>query len=287
MKAKLLKLWCLTALGAVTFINVAQAQGGNPSEAPADAAATPRDNIYDRDLFLNTRLLEYDHIREADVFFERRVWRIIDVREKMNHPFKYPKEPFIKILLEEAKKGNITLYGQETDEFKTPLSPEEVSSLGGSVDTITTYNPDTFEEQIKVVVNDLNPEDIKRYRVKEVWVFDKETSTLQVRILGIAPILEKYDDMGNFQYETVMFWAYYPDMRKVLARYECFNPANDAQRMTWEQIFEMRFFSSYIMKVSNVYDRRIQDYKEGIDRLLEAEDLKNEIFHFEHDLWVY
>jgi hypothetical protein len=36
-----------------------------------------------------------------------------------------------------------------------------------------------------------------------------------------------------------------------------------------------------------VYDRRIQDYKTGIDALLEADKIKDGMFHFEHDLWEY
>jgi len=73
----------------------------------------------------------------------------------------------------------------------------------------------------------------------------------------------------------------------VLARERVFNTGNDASPITWEDLLEMRFFSSYIYKVSNVYDRRLQDYKTGVDLLLEAEKIKAEIFNFEHDLWSY
>ena len=62
---------------------------------------------------------------------------------------------------------------------------------------------------------------------------------------------------------------------------------NDASTLSWFDIFEARYFSSYIYKESNVYDRRIQDYKNGIDILYESEDIKNTIFNFEHDLWEY
>ncbi|MEM6723586.1 MAG: gliding motility protein GldN, partial [Bacteroidota bacterium] len=87
--------------------------------------------------------------------------------------------------------------------------------------------------------------------------------------------------------ERPLFWVYYPDAREVLARHFSFNPLNDAQRMSWEDIFELRYFASYITKESNVYDRRIQDYKAGVDILFEAEKIKNSIFNFEHDLWTF
>ncbi len=248
---------------------------------------TPRDDIYDRNIIKDRKLLSYDHIREADVFWEKRIWRVIDVREKMNKHFTWPEAPFINIILDAAMDGELQLYSTIDDKFKTRLEVDEISSMGTSVDTIITFDPDTYEEKIKVVRNDLNWEDIKRFRLKEVWFFDEETSMMLVRILGIAPLKEEYDDNGNFKFEYPMFWAYYPDCREMLSRNESFNPMNDAQRMSWEDIMEMRYFSSYIMKESNVYDRRIQDYKSGIDILFEAEKVHKGIQNFEHDLWTF
>jgi gliding motility associated protien GldN len=108
-----------------------------------------------------------------------------------------------------------------------------------------------------------------------------------VRILGIEPILDVYNDDGSYRGETGMFWIYYPDVRKTLAKHEVFNPDNDAIRSTWDDLFESRSFSSYIYKISNVYDRRIQDYATGIDALLEADKIKNDLFNFEHDVWSF
>jgi len=49
----------------------------------------------------------------------------------------------------------------------------------------------------------------------------------------------------------------------------------------------MRKFSSYIFKEGNVRDNRLQDLYSGIDLLLEANKIKEEIFSFEQDLWQY
>ena len=86
--------------------------------------------------------------------------------------------------------------------------------------------------------------------MKEVWFFDEESSTLQVRILGIAPLIDKTDENGNFLYEKPMFWVYYPQAREILARERVFNIGNDASAITWEDLMEMRYFSSYIFKES-------------------------------------
>ena len=247
----------------------------------------PLDDIVDKRLTTDKRLLPYDHVREADIFWEKRIWRVIDIREKMNLPFAYPERPFFSILMDAATGGEITVYSTEDDKFSSKLTPDEVASMGATIDTVITFDPETYEEQLQVVRNDINPEDVKRFRLKEVWFFDEETSTLQVRILGIAPLIDKTDENGNFLYEKPMFWVYYPEAREILSREKVFNVGNDASPITWEDLMEMRFFSSYIYKESNVRDRRIQDYLTGVDLLLEADKIKQEIFNFEHDLWSY
>ena len=247
----------------------------------------PLDDIVEKRIMDERMVLEYQPLREADIFWEKKIWRVIDIREKMNLPFAYPEKPFFTILMDAAINGDITVYGTEDDKFSARLEPEEVATMGANIDTVTTFDPETYEEQITVVRNDLNPEDIKRFRVKEIWFFDEETSTLQVRILGIAPLRDVKDDQGNFRYEQPMFWAYYPECREIFARHQVFMEGNDASPITWEDLMEMRFFSSYIFKESNVYDRRLTDYLTGVDILLEADKIKQEIFNFEHDLWSY
>jgi len=285
-----LRILFLSLLACMLVSNIVLAQDPpkpTKTEASEPDKDTPLDGVYERTTIEEKRILPYDHIREADVFWEKRIWRVIDVREKINKPFVNPKRPFVKIIMDAAEDEKITLYSVLDDEFKNPLTADEAGSIGASVDTIITFDPETFKEEIKVVRNELNVNDIKRFRIKEVWFFDEESSTMQVRILGIAPLREVYDDNDNFRYEQPLFWAYYPELRKVLAKEAAFNIKNDAARMSWEDIFEMRYFSSYIFKQSNVYDRRIQDYKTGMDILLEAGRIKESIFEFEHDLWSF
>jgi len=275
------------------FFAFGQAIAQDPEEMLRTESSEPEDEDKPIDGIVKKRLVEerevlkYEPIREADIFWEKRVWRVIDIREKMNLPFAYPEMPFFTIIMDAAVNGEIDTYSTEDDKFTYKLEPDEVASMGASVDTVITFDPETYEENIQVVRNDLNPEDVKRYRVKEIWFFDEESSTMQVRILGIAPLKDVTDDNGNFRYEQPMFWVYYPNIRELLARHNVFNPGNDASNITWEDLMERRYFSSYIMKESNVYDRRLQDYLTGVDLLLEADKIKNELFNFEQDLWSY
>jgi gliding motility associated protien GldN len=266
---------------------MAQFPGNIMTESGQTDKSKPLDDIVERRTIVEKRVLPYDPIRESDVFWTKRVWRVIDVREKMNLPFAYPERPFFDILMDAAKSGEITVYSSESDKFTIPMTTEEVSSIGANVDTVTVIDPETYEETQTIVSNEINPEDVKRFRLKEIWYFDKETSRLNVRILGIAPLYDEKDSNGNVKYEKLLFWVYYPEARQVLARERAFNVGNDSSPMTWEDIMEMRFFSSYIFKESNVFDRRLEAYLSGVDLLMEGEKIKNEIFNFEHDLWSY
>jgi gliding motility associated protien GldN len=257
------------------------------NETIAANCPKPRDNFYNRYLHTEKRPLPYDYVHEKDVFWEKRIWRLINIKEKRNHIFRNPQAPFIDILLEAAKNEEIHLYSAWDDKFSDLLDQEAIHQMCHSSDTIEIVDPITFESSYQVVENEFNAEDVVKFRLKEVWFFDEETSTMNVRILGIAPIISRFSDDGMFLNEGPMFWAYYPELRKVLARKEAFNPHNDAARLSWDDIFEARIFSSYITKQSNVQDRRIQDYTSGINALLEAEKIKETIFNFEHDLWSY
>lgn len=278
-----LLLFSAVALSAQLPTDIIMTESGQ-----VDDAKPPLDDIVEKQTIVEKRVLSYDPVREADIMFEKRIWRVIDIREKMNLPFAYPERPFFTILQEAAESEEIRVYSTTDDKFTNRLSPQEVASMGASIDTVTVFDPITYEEKQQIVRNELNPEDVRRFRIKEIWFFDEETSTLQVRILGIAPLLDVIDpNTGEYRGEKPMFWVYYPEARQILAREKVFTFGNDASPLTWEDIFEMRFFSSYIYKESNVHDRRLQDYVQGVDLLLEADRIKQEIFNREHDLWEY
>ena len=258
--------------------------------AVAAFAQEPLDGAWVKTTTKEKDVIPYDYIREADVFWAKRIWRTIDVREKMNLPFKYPQQPLIQILHTAAKNGELTVYDNsvvDADQFKQVLSVEDVKKIGSRTDTVMQINPITLEEEQVIQKNELTWDKIVKYKVKEDWFFDEETSTMMVRIIGIAPIMEDFDASGNYRGDMTMYWIYYPDLRPILAKYEVFNPKNDAVRMSWEDIFEARLFESYIYKESNVHDRNIQEYATGVDALLESDRVKQGLFEFEHDLWNY
>lgn len=260
------------------------------------------DASIERNLIKDRQPLAYEHIREDDAIYRQRVWREIDTREKMNLPFRYAADEdngnqrFISILIRSIRGREITAFDPTDDRFTTPMTPDAVMrAFSGGLDTVPVYdmNGDIAEYQVRT--REVDPDSIYRFRIKEEWVFDKESSRMFVRILGIAPMkrLTRSDgtdlEPGNPQFAP-MFWVYYPDCRAVLSKYEVFNGKNYGARMTWEELFENRMFSSYIIKstLDNPYDRSLRSYiKDPILRLLEGENIKEKIFNYEQNLWSY
>jgi gliding motility associated protien GldN len=209
----------------------------------------------------------------------------------MNLPFAYPPRPLIQIIQEAALHGDLKVYDpaiENADQFKRVMDTAEVARIGAKRDTVIQINPVNPEKEDTVEVNNtLQYYRISKYRVKEVWFFDTRTSSMQVRIIGIAPVMEDYDEKGNYRGDMTMYWVYFNDLRDLLAKEEVFNPQNDRQHMSWDDLFSMRYFASYIYKESNVFDRNIQEYASGTDALLESDRIKQSIFETEHDMWEY
>lgn len=254
----------------------------------------PQDVIYYGNDMESAKPIPLEPVRKADIMWSKRIWREIDMRQKMNQPFYYPIEPhnnwrnFITVIMDALKEGSITAYDVSggTDEFLVPLNYQEVISR--QRDTIhreltRPYPP--YDQYDTVIYSEFDPSKVTRVRIKEDWYFDKKRSQMLFRILGICPVMIK--ERNGEEYSEPLFWIYYPEARPIFAHAEVFNRFNDAARRTYDDVFMKRFFNSYIYKEENVYDRRISEYAQGLDALLEAERIKNDLLNFEQNLWQY
>ena len=266
-----------------------------------------RDAAVEKSMFKDRIPLDYEYLRADDALYTQRVWRDIDIREKINLPFRYQAQDdngdqrFVSILVkavrDQLKNGNAIAFNGDDDRFTTFLDSsafERAISGGSQCDTVPQYCIDDPTKICKyiVVCNNINPDDIVKFRIKEEWVFDREASRMFVRILGIAPMRTIMAQDGVTERGNVpLFWVYYPDLRGVLAGYEVYNPKNmGMSRMTWEELFEARMFSSYIIKstLDNPLNKYIRSLiNDPILRLLEGDNIKDKIFNYEQNLWQY
>jgi hypothetical protein len=204
------------------------------------------------------------------------------------------------------KEDYVTLFSLTPEELIEWQKWWDWTEIGAQVRT---------KKSISMFISSSN---IVAYNIKEDWYFDKERSVLDRRIIAIAPIarytiedtqnndpvtrgeLVVYDkygkqwvfDNGFVEYdgqveEREMFWLYFDELRNVLVNYYVYNDKNDAQWMSFDDLFWKRKFSSTIYKVSDKFDRDIEDYKFGVEALYESERVKESIRNWEQDLWNY
>lgn len=263
---------------------------------PVDAQII--NGAYKRTDLIQKKPMPLPTVRESDVFWSRKVWRVIDLREKMNLPLYYPtvemdgRVNLISLLLKGIENGQITPYDAGLDdEFKLPMSFDQVKErFGAEATTEEKIDFDTGERTTVTVQGEIRPNDIKQYLVKEEWYFDKNNSTLNVRIIGICPIREFVragDTSGQVQREK-LFWVYYPEARPLLSTNLVLNQYNSAQQTSFDDLFIKRTFNSYIVIAENVYNNRdISAYMNGKEAMMESKRIEDVIFNFEQDLWEY
>lgn len=286
------KIFFALILIAATLRLSAQAPNLNNDTKPKPAER-PVDGFYQKTNILNARVSPYASLRESDVMFSKRVWREIDLRDKVNMIFASPKSRLITILTDAIQAGELTAYDASStkddvngDEFSVVLKAEEAMARFADSVLVPIFDKDGNQTGTVVTAGEFNPDSIVKFRIKEDWIFDKQRSVFEPRIVGIAPMV-RISAAGQAFDEQPAFWIYFPEVRHLLVTKAVVNRSNDATGLSYDDIFMKRVFSSYIVKESNPEDLRIKDYALGIDRLYESERVKKALMDFEHDLWSF
>jgi gliding motility associated protien GldN len=333
------RLIIFSSFFASTLLVSAQEINGGPVNIPQ---ADVIDGVYMTEHIPTKRMIPYEFVREADVIWSHRVWRFLDMREKINLPiylpFDYhtPSGQYVRntsrwslwtILRHHIINGDLKVFSPynpyqfdmfDGDQFKYPIVPEPgknyatdsvfrekvfwyMGKMGPQSDVaLTDENGDPIEITLPdgTVTFKYPPADtlwvdsdqIVQYRVKEDWFFDKERSVLDVRILGICPVVYLMEETPTGKVVKGLeekFWLYFPHCRYILANYFVYNEKNDSQWMSFDDYFFKRRFASTIYRESNVFDRKIETYKSGIDALYESDKITETIRNFEHDVWNF
>ena len=245
--------------------------------------------------------LAYDNIRIDDQVYKQIIWKDISVFEKINSTFRYEAEEndgsqtFFYVLLQHIRDGDLTAFDAANDRFTTPLKLSDISkAMTGGSTTIQVpdmvNDPDGTKGLMRdtTIYEEFDVNSVIGYRVKEEVIFDRETSRMHFRTLGIAPLKEK--EIAGQKVMIPMFWIYYPDARPFLAKHEAYNPRNMAMRMSWEEIFESRYYAATIYKstIRNANDKPLAfTIQDPMLRLFEGENLKEQVFNWEQDQWSY
>lgn len=246
----------------------------------------PKDGFYARKDIDSTEMVPLADVREEDVFYAKRIWREIDLRDTVNSPLRSPKSRLIDVLISAIKKDELTAYSpidsalNEDDAFLNPMSADSANKAASGTAEVSNNKTGT----VTTVVNDFNADLFLKFRIKEDWIFDTKRSIFEPRIVGIAPL--KFNEVSK-QWQPV-FWVYYPEAREILTKKRLINTNNDASSLSFDDFFIRRLFSSYIVKESNPGDNKIRDIiSDPKERLYESERIKKSVLDYEQGLWEY
>jgi gliding motility associated protien GldN len=260
--------------------------------------------VYEKIHIPHKKPIPYPATREADVMWSKVIWRMVDLREKMNLNLYYPTKPIgermslISLILYGVENEGLAVYYPDgDDEFKVPLTKDEIAQRMGNVAKKVQVQDSTGAGRDTTVAGEMMFEQVKKLLIKEKWFFDKNYSTMQVRVIGLCPIRVfpreikgvNNDEQDNQEMSMrKVCWVYYPEARALLSSHAVFSRHNDAQQTSFDDLFMQRRFNGYIYAESNVYNNRaVSDYTTGINALLESEKIKESLVNLEHDLWEY
>ena len=85
-----------------------------------------------------------------------------------------------------------------------------------------------------------------------------------------------------------MCWFHFDELRPYLAKQYIIPSGNDSQRLTYDEFFAQRLYSSYLLGDSNINNRMLLQYLVNPDKIRkEQQRIETELLNFEQDLWEY
>lgn len=241
-------------------------------------------------------------IHSSDILFKKTLTRAMDLREKQNKSlFSYNRE-ITRVIIDAVKQGKLVAYMSDSldmgrvltqEQFanlliipsETPdIGPEEQGYGAGASDSIWGTPAPTN------TVNYYSPTQLYQLEFTEDYVFDKQRSRAYCDIQSITLKLPAEFNVRGFEQPIATFK--YKDLVQVFkkdARAIWFNPENDQEHRNLADAFDLRLFSSYIIKVSNPDNLYLADiYSESAKQSIMASYWEtNKLMEFEHHLWEY
>lgn len=241
--------------------------------------------------------------RSNDVMYKKTITRALDLREKQNEGLHSKNHEFTGLLIDAVIKNKITAYDNDSltikltstqfqERLKIPSAGPSinVNNPADTVDAYIAYGPDW---RIQIPADEWYlAKDLYQLEIKEEIIFDKEKSKLVYNILSISLFIPA-DHPANIKgLQSVVASFSFNELKNNLFKNNpkaiWYNIQNEAQHKNLTDAFELRLFSSYIVRVSNAKDYYLADiYSDQKKGIMASQWAANELMEYEHHLWEY
>ena len=259
--------------------------------------------------------------RADDIVWSRVVYRIIDMRFKQNYQLYNPvssEDPQYKslfLVMLNAIKDGMDVYEKSSEVgdikpyFNLPPMPREMiptilntdrtgelsdGNIATSEYMLLNYDSTTNEMRFNNYTYKGFVRNQLKYMIQEIVFFDKHYSRLYSKIMAIAPMHSDnttyYEGQPIMEalYGQILFWVPCDGFRKYMAQQYVMQSDNDSKRVTYDDFFLKKLYTSYVIGASNVYDRMIPDFATTPEAIAkEQERIEWELLSAEQDLWEY
>lgn len=259
--------------------------------------------------------------RSDDIVWSRVVYRVIDMRFKQNYSLynpvssEDPKQKSLFMVILNAIQDGMPIYEKSMDVgdikpyFNLPAMPREMIPTILNTDRtgeLSDGNIATSEYMLlnydsttqKMRFNNYSYRGFARnqlkYMIQEIVFFDKHYSRLYSKIMAIAPLhsdnVVYYEDMPVMDalYGQILFWIPFDYLRPYMAQQYMVSSNNDTKRVTFDEFFAKKLYSSYIIGASNTQGRMIPEYANTREEIKKEQDrIEWELQCVEQDLWEY
>lgn len=266
-------------------------------ESPASYAPAIEDETMDG---FNKYSLRPIHV--SDIMFRKTLLRALDLREKQNRPIFSRNKEITRLLIDATRRGEITPYATDSlrDGRKLTITEfDDAMRIPSSLDTMSLYDmygPEwkTNPEVAPMLASQFFfPQDLYQMQIKEDMVFDKQRSRMYFDIHALTMLVpaDHSDNLKGIEI-PVASYEYKELVEKIFADNPnaiWYNPRNDSEHRTLADAFELRLFSSYIIKVSNPMNAYLVDIYGGDQHkgILASQWAAFELLEYEHNLWEF
>jgi gliding motility associated protien GldN len=235
--------------------------------------------------------------RIDDIAWQKKVLRVIDLRELQNRPLYYPSDDMeptsqknlFAIIYSHVLDGTLTAYKSQSNPDQTyvpTFTPENVFNVEEHLDATNLRY--LTEDNVWARVNWM-AQGVVKYYLQIVTYFDKSTSEFKSKIIAIAPL---YDERYNAKTDirtSVFFWVSFEQLRPFLMEeFVKMSGRNTTPIIDFDYFLVNGEYDSYIIKDYDVTGKDIdKDIKDPLMIRQEQDRIEAEILNFEQDLWSY